>query len=374
MDSSRLLRWRRRRRRRRSRRKRRRRSRTSTPSSPGTSEGGRKKGGRGKNYKPKAFSSRLRLAARAVHTWKFGPYVYGPCFCVSCSVTGCRQRSTRHLDSSGRLLADMFPYSVRCLVRQWIHVSGAAPLGEDFWKMLAYSTLLARQWIHSHASVHEASCVFFFFFYTFFCVKVDFQCLVLGRGAFLPCVCSHRRALRCLTVATYPFNGTPSSWRRRFQGVTSGSSCSVALGGFSSAGLLFRTRDQSSGTLLPLSVLQLSHAIPRLWSQWRVDGLCLRVQPRRHYICTDVSYLYTASVGSTRRQLHSVSPSWWRWLQGVPQLRAVRSRTWRSCSWLRHRQWHNFSSVFERPCTGAGPVTSAIRAGSGAADARELIL
>ena len=97
----------------------------------------------------------------------------------------------------------------------------------------------------------------------------------------------------------------------------SGSSCScVALGGFSSAGLLFRTRDQSSGTLLPLSVLQLFYAVPRLWSQWRVDGLCFRVQPRRHYICADVSYLYTGSGGSTRRQLHSVSPSWRRWLQG----------------------------------------------------------
>ena len=125
----------------------------------------------------------------------------------------------------------------------------------------------------------------------------------------------------------------------------------MALGGFSSAGLLFRTRDQSSGTLLPLSVLQLFYAVPRLWSQWRVDGLCLRVQPRRHYICADVSYLYTASGSSTRRQLHSVSPSWRRWLQGVLQLRAVRCRTWRSCSWLRHRQWHNFSSVSERPCT-----------------------
>ena len=68
-------------------------------------------------------------------------------------------------------------------------------------------------------------------------------------------------------------------------------------------------------------------------------------------------------VATTGRHLSMVSlplaaaqsPSWWRCrLQGrisdspcssqvCLQARAVRSRTWRPCSWVRHRQWHSFS-------------------------------
>ena len=53
---------------------------------------------------PLFWLRRLRLSH--LETWTL---YCGPCFCSSCSVSGCRLRRSRRLDSSGRLLPDKFP-------------------------------------------------------------------------------------------------------------------------------------------------------------------------------------------------------------------------------------------------------------------------
>ena len=129
----------------------------------------------------------------AVHTWKFGHYFYGPCFCISCSVTGCRKRSTRHLD----LLGDCFRtcFLIQCVA--WFD-NGYTYLRQLYWERTSGKCWRVQRTL---------SCVSlrgFMRFFTHFsawrwtpsvrCLAVATLPLVASRSS---CVCAHTD-VRCV--------------------------------------------------------------------------------------------------------------------------------------------------------------------------------